>query len=61
MLGRFLHSDSVIWQFYTNPILLEFVLGVSLFLLYKHRPELVSKIGTLVGVIIGSNSALGLG
>jgi len=45
MLGRFLHSDSVIWQFYTNPILLEFVLGVSLFLLYKHRPELVSKSG----------------
>lgn len=45
MLGRFLHSDSVIWQFYTNPIVLEFVLGVSLFLLYKHRPELVSKSG----------------
>jgi peptidoglycan/LPS O-acetylase OafA/YrhL len=45
ILGRFLHSDRVIWQFYTNPIMLEFVLGVSLYLIYKNEPELVLKLG----------------
>jgi len=33
--GNFLAIDSVLWNFYTNPILLEFALGIVLCILYR--------------------------
>lgn len=36
--GWLWRSDNVLWRFYTSPLVLEFAMGIALYLLYARRP-----------------------
>lgn len=39
LLGSLWPSDNVLWRFYTNPLILEFAMGIALYMLYARFPE----------------------
>ncbi|RVB69625.1 acyltransferase, partial [Mesorhizobium sp. M7A.F.Ca.CA.002.04.1.1] len=39
-MGQFIQSENVAWRFYTNPLMLEFVFGILLYLAYVHSAKL---------------------
>lgn len=42
-VGRFVQIDHVAWQFYTNPIMLEFVFGIGLYAVHSRWPEVFRR------------------
>ncbi|WP_173509304.1 acyltransferase family protein [Sinorhizobium psoraleae] len=41
--GRLFEVDNVVWEFYTNPIILEFALGIVLCILYRRYTDVFAK------------------
>ncbi len=39
--GQFVQSGNVAWRFYTNPLILEFVFGILLYLAYAYNNKIV--------------------
>lgn len=42
-LGRIVRVDHIAWQFYTNPIMLEFVFGIGLYAVHSRWPEVFRR------------------
>jgi peptidoglycan/LPS O-acetylase OafA/YrhL len=48
--GQFIEIDHVLWRFYTNPLMLEFVFGICLYLIYVRWPALFVRRGILIAI-----------
>lgn len=56
--GRIFTSDNVLWNFYTNPILIEFALGVGIYLVYSRNPEWFAGRSAALGVAAAASFIL---
>lgn len=43
LAGAFYRGDSVVLRFWLSPMLIEFIFGCCIFLLYKHRPAMLER------------------
>ena len=54
--GQFVESDNVAWRFYTNPLVLEFVFGIALYLLHARYPHFFA--GRMRALVVAFTAAV---
>jgi peptidoglycan/LPS O-acetylase OafA/YrhL len=55
IVGRFVTVDNIAWRFYTNPLILEFVFGICVYLLHARFPRLFqTRTKVILGIFVAS-------